>query len=207
MAGFCARKMGALLLCLLAISDGAQSAEESFRVVNRTLVREPAGAVRLDGAPGDGVAWLQDEVFTTGRISVETQGADLEGRSFVGIAFHRANDQTFEVVYLRPFNFNSPDPARRAHSVQYVAMPAYPWQLLRQNHPGKYEAALPSTLPADSWVRLTLTIDARDVRVFVNDSAEPVLSIARLLPNVSGEVGLWVGNESAGRFRNLVIQP
>lgn len=41
MAGFCVRNMGALLLCLLAISAGAQSVHEDFRVENRNLVIEP----------------------------------------------------------------------------------------------------------------------------------------------------------------------
>ena len=151
------RPVGAWLLCILASCASAQSAREDFRAVNRTLIREPGGVVRLDHAPGDGVAWLPGKAFTTGRISVEVQGADLEGRSFVGIAFHRANDQSFEAVYLRPFNFKSPDPARRAHSVQYISMPAHPWQSLRESHPGKYEAALDAPVAANSWVRLTLT--------------------------------------------------
>ena len=131
----------------------------------------------------------------------------LEGRSFVGIAFHRADDQTFEAVYLRPFNFNSLDPARRAHSVQYVSMPEYPWETLRENHPGKYEAALAAPVAGDSWIRLTLTIHPHEVRVFVNDSSQPVLSVARLGKTASGGVGLWVGNNSEGRFRNLVVEP
>ena len=201
------RTMGAWLICILAISARAQSAHEGFRVVNRTLLHEPAGVVRLDAAPGDGIAWLQDKVFATGRITVEVQGADLQGQSFVGIAFHRASDQTFEAVYLRPFNFNSPDPARRAHSVQYISMPEYPWQLLREKYPAKYEAALADPVKADSWVRLTLEIQAHEVRVFVNDGAKPILSVVRLSNNVSGGVGLWVGNNSEGRFRNLVIEP
>jgi hypothetical protein len=151
--------MGELLLCILAINAEAKSAQEDFRAVNGAQTREPAGEVRLVGTPGDEAIWLKNKTLTAERISVEVQGASLEGRSFLGIAFPRTNDQTFEAVYLRPFNFNSSNPARCAHSVQYVVTPAYPRQSLRQNHPGKYKAALPPTVAAGSWV-LTLTIDA-----------------------------------------------
>jgi hypothetical protein len=199
--------MGTWIVCMLAVSAGAQATREHFRAVNRTLSHERGGAWRLDPAPGDGAAWLLGKGFSTGHLSVEVQGADLEGRSFVGIAFHRASDQKFEAVYLRPFNFNAADPAKRAHSVQYVSMPDYPWQTLRASHPGEYEAALAAPAAADAWIHLVLEITEREVRVFVNDGAKPVLSVARLGDIASGDVGLWVGNESGGRFRNLVIEP
>jgi hypothetical protein len=204
--GRCLRTMGSWLLCFLAVTAEGQSAPADFRAVNRTLAAEPAGVLHLDAAPGDGTAWVTNKLFATGRISVEVRGANLAGRSFAGIAFHGVDDQTFEAVYLRPFNFNSPDPVRRAHSVQYVSMPAYPWQLLREKHPGKYEAALDVPVAADSWVRLTITVAANQVRVFIDDSAVPVLSIESLNSIATGGVGLWVGNASEGRFRNLVFE-
>ena len=43
---------------------------------------------------------------------------------------------------IRSLNFQISDPVRRARAVQYASMPHYPWQPLREDSPGKYEAAV-----------------------------------------------------------------
>ena len=161
--------------------------------------------MHLSAAKDDGIAWLVDQSFTQGRISVEVRGVDSMQRSFVGLAFHGAGRDSIDVVYTRPFNFNATDPDKRLHSLQYMSLPDNPWDVLRERSPGKYEAALSPPPAADSWVRLTLAIESRRLRVYVNDANAPALTVDLLNDRLHGRVGLWVGNNSAGWFRNLTI--
>ena len=93
--------------------------------------------VHLNGMPGDGILWLNDVIFTNGKIELDIKGKDERGRSFVGLAFHGLNDSTFDAIYFRPFNFMSAE--RNGHSVQYISHPEYTWYKLREEHPGEYE--------------------------------------------------------------------
>jgi hypothetical protein len=45
------------------------------------------------------------------------------------------------------------------------------------------------------------------VRVYVNHAAEPTLAVAGLGSQKSGKVGLWMGMESKGEFKNLTLTP
>ena len=190
-------------LLLAGVSVAAPAA--SYHGVTRELSREDDGVVYLREGAGPGVAWLTGQDFAAGRITIEIKGADRPGKSFVGVAFHAADGEHYEAVYLRPFNFNSPDPARRAHALQYISMPEHTWQRLRAESPGKYEAVLPSPPRADAWVKLELVIDGDNVRAFVNGSKEPVLQVRSLSGRKTGQIGLWVGDDSDGRFRNLAV--
>jgi hypothetical protein len=109
--------------------------------------------------------------------------------------------------YVRPFNFKQSDPARRAHSVQYISMPEHDWSDLRESHPGVYESAIEPAPAPDDWLHLRLVVEAKRVSVFVNGAAKPSLVVSRLSDRDSGWVGLWVGNGSDGAFRNLELQP
>ena len=196
------RSMCAFLL-LASVTVAAPA--ERYHGVTRELSLEDGGVAYLREGKGPGVAWVTGQDFAAGRITIEIQGADRPGRSFVGVAFHAADGEHYEAVYLRPFNFNSPDPARRAHAFQYISMPEHTWQRLRAESPGKYEAALPAPPRADAWVKLVLVVDGDDVRAFVNESKEPVLEVRSLSGRKRGEIGLWVGDDSDGRFRNLTV--
>ena len=180
---------------------------EAYEVANRVLTFEKGGVVHLSAAKDDGIAWLVDQAFTQGRITVEVRGVDLMQRSFVGLAFHGAGRNLFDVVYIRPFNFNAAEPEKKARSLQYMSLPDNTWEVLREKTPGKYEAAITPPPAAESWVRLTLEIESRHLRVFVNDASAPTLTVDLLNDRLKGGVGLWVGNNSEGWFRNLTIQP
>ncbi len=179
---------------------------ERLTPVNRTVTVDSSGVVQLDTAKGDGIAWLRDAQLAEGRISVEVRGLDKPGASFVGVAFHGKDDREYDAVYLRPFNFNAADPVRRAHAVQYVSHPAHTWSKLREQFPGKYEAGLDPAPAAGEWVRLTLEIRGREVRVFVADGTTPALTVQLLNERGTGRVGLWVGNDSAGWFRGAALR-
>lgn len=179
----------------------------AYEVANRTLTFEDGGVVHLSAAKDDGIAWLIGQDFTEGRICIEVRGVDVMQRSFVGVAFHGGGRHLFDVVYTRPFNFNATDVRRRGYSLQYMSLPDNTWEVLREKFPGKYESALTSPPAAESWVRLTIEIKGRRLSVFVDDSNAPALVVDLLNDRLQGGVGLWVGNNSEGWFRNLTIQP
>src|SRR5918996_1549413 len=106
--------------------------EGTLRAFNRQVTKLPErNGVHLDAKPGPGVVWVQGTNFKTGTIEVDVRGKDLFQQSFVGLAFHGKDDNTYEAVYLRPFNFRAEDPARHQHAVQYMASPDFDWPRLR----------------------------------------------------------------------------
>src|SRR5215218_8893947 len=126
-------------------SVAAQRAADTLtieRVVNRTHTVVPENGrpiVRLDAKPGDGFAVVKGGALAEGTIELDVRGEDLQQQSFVGVAWAVQNDSTYESVYLRPFNFRTPDTARAKRAVQYVSQPTWPWPRLRAESPGKYE--------------------------------------------------------------------
>jgi len=161
----------------------------------------------LSAASDDGLAWIKETELSEGTIEVEIKGKNEQGRSFVGIAFHGQDNHVFDVVYLRPFNFQSAEQERRSHSIQYISMPEYDWKKLRDDHPGKYEFAITPAPDPDSWVKLKLVITGKNVAAFVNGSDKPSLTVELLNSRPKGKVGLWVGNGSDGGFRNFKFIP
>jgi len=164
-------------------------------------------AVRLDGAPGVGIAWLDGSPFRNGVLELELRGRNVPQKSFVGVAFHGLDDETYDAVYFRPFNFRSDDPVRRSHMVQYVSGPTYVWQKLRDEHPGEYENDVRPVPDPDSWFHARIVVDSPTVSVFVNDAVEPSLVVQQLSDRETGRVGLWVGPESEAEFAGLRITP
>ncbi|MFH1574298.1 MAG: hypothetical protein ABIG68_09960 [Acidobacteriota bacterium] len=181
-----------------------------WSVVNRGVTAiEDSGrkAVRFDGRPGSGIAWLEGVSFSEGVIEFDVRGQDVEQRSFVGIVFHGVDDNTFDAVYFRPFNFKSPDPAKAGHSVQYVSHPEFTWQKLRAEKPDQYEQPVRPVPDPNGWFHARLVIDGSKVSVSVNDAKEPSLVIEKLGGRREGRVGLFVGNNSGGDFANLRLEP
>jgi len=179
-------------------------------VVNRTVSAIQDGAkkgIRFDEKPNDGVAWFDGYDFADGVIELDVRGKNVPQQSFLGVAFHGSGGRDFDVVYFRPFNFKSDDPARRAHGVQYVSEPDYPWQKLRTEHPGVYEKAVTPAPDPDGWFHARIVVASPKVSVFVNESKEPSLVVEKLNQRRRGSVGLWVGNGSGGDFANLKVIP
>ena len=180
------------------------------RTVNRThTIAQENGRpiVRLDAKEGDGMAIVEDAPFVEGTLELDVRGEDVPQRSFVGVAFGVRDDSTYEAVYLRPFNFRTPDTARAKRAVQYVSQPAYPWQKLRQESPGKYEQPVKPVPDPTGWVRMRLVVTRTQVSVYANSGDEPDLVVTRLGDVKPGPVAFWVGNGSRGDFANLRITP
>lgn len=160
-------------------------------------------ALYLDSKPGEGILWLKDLAFFNGIIELDIKGKNETGKSFVGVAFHGLDNSTYEAIYFRPFNFLSP--LRKNHSVQYVSHPAFTWDKLREQSPGKYENETSPVPDPEQWFHAKVVVESPVVKVFVNHSKEASVTIKQLSTNKSGMIGLWVGNNSDGYFKNLRI--
>ena len=187
---------------------GSLAETNRLKLFNRGASRLVDGArngIRLSEASGEGVAFLPEIEFANGTLAFDVRGKDLAQRSFVGVAFHGVDAAAYDAVYFRPFNFRAGDPAGRSHAVQYHSLPAYTWQKLRTDSPGKYEQAVTPVPDPNAWFRARVVIANPKLTVFVGDSKEPCLAVDLLNHRKKGLVGLWVGNNSGGDFANLTI--
>ena len=184
--------------------DGAQR----LRVVNRTATKiQDRNGVRLSDALGNGVAWVEGTDFQSGTIEVDVRGRESMGQSFVGVAFHRKDDNTYEAVYVRPFNFRASDPLRKQHAVQYITLPEFDYDRLRADFPEEFENPVDASIEPTDWVKLRVVVGGGRVQIYVGPVNEAALEIRKLGQLYSGQVGLWVGNQSGGDFANLVVTP
>lgn len=181
--------------------------DHTITTINRNLMQDPADpyTIELDSQPGAGIAIFRNLDFEYGKLEFELKGENNPGASFIGLAFNIQNDSTYEAIYFRPFNFKSPEKSRREHSLQYIYHPQYTWNRLRQNHPGKYEAAYLNSPDPDEWFRIRLIIEPENIIVQDRKSKETLLEIERLASTKSKKLGFWTGNNSRGSFRNLSL--
>lgn len=184
------------------------SEKKNWGLINRsakTIDENGKAGVFLTASPGDGALVLKDLQFSSGIIEADIKGEDLMGQSFVGIAFHVQPDSSYDAVYFRPFNFFNKDTLRRSRAVQYIAIPNYPWETLREKWPGKYESKVTAVKKPDEWFHVKLEVDDRTIKAFVNNEVKPCLVVEKLSSTKSGQIALWVGNNSSGSFANLKI--
>ena len=121
-----------------SLADG-----KGLNASKRTISRLADGArkgVRLSEAEGEGPAYLPGIEFANGTIELDMKGKDVQGASFIGVAFHGIDGTTYDAIYFRPFNFKTDDKARVLRAVQYISHPAHPWQKLRAEQPGQYKS-------------------------------------------------------------------
>ena len=161
--------------------------------------------IRFSKNENDGIAWLKGIEFSNGIIELDIRGKDIFQQSFVGIAFHGIDNVNLDAVYFRPFNFQSPDPARKIHAVQYISQPDNTWYVLREKHTGEYEKAVSPAPNGNDWFHAKIEINYPKVTVYINSNTEPSLIVDQLNNRQTGKVGLWVGNNSDGDFANLQI--
>jgi hypothetical protein len=187
-----------------------------LRVLNRevTSIEDRKGGVRLSAAAGNGVAWLEGTDFRSGTIEIEIRGRETSGQHYVGVAFHRQDDSTYEAVYARPFNFRATDPIRKQHAIQYVLLPEFDWPRLREEFPEEFENPVDASIVPTDWIKLRVVVAGGQVQTYVSStSAEhpalhrAALEVRKLGQLDGGQVGLWVGNQSGGDFANLVVTP
>jgi hypothetical protein len=146
-----------------------------------TIALDVAGSPRLDVAPGS--------------------------RGFIGLAFHVTGaPEGYECFYVRPTNARCDDQLRRNHTVQYVSVPDYPWQRLRQEAPGVYESY--ADMEAGAWTHLELRVEGTHARLFVNGASQPALIVNDLkLGDPRGPIALWSWTYTDGYFASLTVTP
>jgi hypothetical protein len=184
------------------------SQNNQLQVFNRKVTpisEKDKKGIRFTRNINDGLAWLNGVTFSNGIIDLDMKGKDEFQRSFVGIAFHGVDDSTYDAVYFRPFNFQTSDPVRKIHAVQYVAEPEYPWQFLRDKFNGQCEKAVNPAPKGNEWFHVKIIIKYSQIMVFVNSSPEACLTVDKLNKRTTGKIGIWVGNNSDGDFANLQI--
>jgi hypothetical protein len=179
-----------------------------LRAVNRQVraLAERPGAVRVNSDAPPGLVWVTGSDFGEGTIEIDVRGRDLYQQSFLGVAFHGTSDESYEEVYLRPFNFRATDPARHQHAVQYAAIPDFDWPRLRQEFPEEFENPVNQSIEPDGWVPLRVVV-GRTVVIYVGPDPKPALEVRRLATGNRGMIGLWVGTGSNGDFANLRLTP
>ena len=87
----------------------------------------------------------------------------------------------------------NPDTIRRPRSVQYMSLPDYPWPKLREATPGKYENKVTPVPNPDDWFHAKITVEGKNIKVYVNNSIKPSLEVEKLTQTTNGKVGLWFG--------------
>jgi hypothetical protein len=190
---------------LTALADG-----KGMNATKRTITRLTDGGrtgVRLSEAEGEGPAYLPGVEFGNGTIELDLKGKDVQGSSFIGVAFHGVDGTTYDAIYFRPFNFRTDDKARVLRAVQYISHPAHPWQKLRAETPGQYEKPVNPVPDPNAWFHARVVVASPKVSVFVGEGKEPCLTVNQLSDRKKGLVGIWVGNTSGGDFANFRIVP
>jgi hypothetical protein len=169
-----------------------------------------AGAPDLDDAGR--LAMVQGTSFTDGTIEIELTGDTAPNaaenlRGFVGVAFRvAANASRFECFYIRPKNGRSQDQLQRNHSAQYISIPGFPWQKLRNEAPGKYESYV--DLVPGEWTKVKIVVSGNKAQLYVDGAVEPVLIVNDLKQTrAPGAIALWIGPGTIAHFTNLKISP
>lgn len=206
---------------LSASSQSIQLSMDHLKLVNvkaESVQHKGRKAVRLSDAAATGtsdserLALVSKTDFQDGVIEIDLTGEPGVGagegaRGFVGVAFRVAPDQSrFECIYLRPTNGRAEDQVRRNHSVQYISMPGFPWQLLRKEFPEKYETYV--DLVAGEWTKVKIEVRGEKARLYVNGVQQPTLLVNDLKQGQSkGAVALWIGPGTVAHFADLRISP
>lgn len=186
------------------------AAADGWTIHNRAAtvtVEDGMTVVGFDARAGDGAAWLEGVEFENGTIEVLIRGKNNPGRSFVGVAFRGVDEEVYDAVYFRPFNFIADNDLSRSHMVQYVSHPDHTWSRLREEHTDVYENALLDPPDPDRFFRARIVIEKPTVTVYVGDDPEPSLIVEELTDRTGGKIGLWMGNGSDGEFAQFVIRP
>jgi hypothetical protein len=172
----------------------------------KLIPKDPKTPDYKNGGP---LAVLNNLRFRDGAIDVDVAGAPAKGaddsaRGFIGVAFRVQSESRFEMIYLRPTNSHADDQLRRNHTTQYSSEPDWPWDRLRKESPGVYESWV--DMETGEWTHMRIVIHGTNASLYVNHALNPCLIVHDLkLGDSEGSVGLWMGQDTEGYFRNLRI--
>ena len=191
-----------------AINLSEKHKNNKIEALNRTITfyGDSNEAIEMNAENSSGIGIIEGVAFETGLIEIELLGENNPGKSFIGIAFNIQNDETYEAIYFRPFNFVAEEQVRKEHMLQYIYHPEFTWRKLREERTGEFENEISTPPNPDTWFKASIRINSETIEVFVNEASEPDLTVKRLTQEKSKKIGVWTGYGSSGRFRNLVIR-
>jgi hypothetical protein len=174
------------------------------------LMEDRASGAAVGTASGNALAVVKGSTFHDGTIEVRLAGAPSPGaaegaRGFVGVAFRvGADPRHYEVIYIRPTNGRADDQLRRNHAIQYSSEPEYPWQRLRAESPGVYEAYA-DMAPGD-WIRCRIVVSGGAARLFLGAATQPSLIVRDLKHgDETGGVALFIASGTVAYFSGLSV--
>lgn len=211
------RAFSVLLVATALFAQGAAKLQPK-NVKAEDATYKGRNCIRLtDAAPegasdGDRLALIPGSEFANGSIELDLTGDTLPNtaptyRGFTGLAFRAAADgSAFECFYLRPKNGRAEDQEQRNHSTQYISVPEFPWQRLRQETPSKYESYV--DLVPGEWTHVRIEVNGVKARLYVGQSSQPVLMVNDLKHgNSHGALAYWIGPGAIAHFANLKVSP
>ena len=211
------------LLCLATLA-AAQQPSLSNLVTGRTrsstaviTTHDGSRALRLlprhpsdpGYAPGGPMLFLNTLRFHNGAIDIDVsgtpaQGAPADARGFIGVAFRVHSESRFEIIYIRPTNSHADDQLRKNHTTQYSADPDWPWDRLRKESPGVYESW--ADMEPGRWTHMKIVVHGTHAALYINHARNACLIVHDLkLGDVEGGIGLWMGEDTEGYFKDLTI--
>lgn len=159
-------------------------------------------------------AVLTESNFRNGVIEVDVAGARRAGYSttqdstgfkgIIGLSF-RVHGDSAERFYVRPENSRGSSQLFRNRSSQYESDPDYPWNRLRQEHPGEYESYV--DVESGAWTKLKIEVSGTTARLYINGASQPCLVVNDLRHGDSqGKIALWARISSDAYFSNLRVE-
>jgi hypothetical protein len=97
------------------------------------------------------------------------------------------------------------DETLRSHGIQYISLPDFTWQVLREKFPGTYEQAVDPSPDPNDWVHVRIVIKGSTITTYINGNKEPTLVVEKLTNLSTGAIGFYVADTSGGDFANLTI--
>lgn len=197
----------------LAVSDLMKAKLKSATAMVTTFDGSPAFKLNplrpgeVGYSTGGPLAILSDFRIHNGTIEADVAGApakdaDDSARGFVGIAFRVQSESRFEIIYLRPTNSHADDQLRRNHTTQYSSEPDWPWDRLRSEAPGVYESWV--DVEAGRWTHMRIVVHGTNAALYIDHAENPCLVVHDLkLGDADGSIGLWMGQDTDGYFRNV----
>jgi hypothetical protein len=183
--------------------------DEKLTIINREAKAVDSlshSYIKISESKNEGIVWLPNKDFTNGTIKIKMRGKDVFQKSFIGIAFHGQDNETYDAVYCRPFNFFAVDSIRRIHAIQYISHPIYTWKKLRDEKNSMYEKEIKNPPNPNSWFTMTLVIDDKTVKAYINNAKNPSLVVEKLSNNQNGKIGIFVAGDSGGDFRDVIVK-
>lgn len=125
---------------------------------------------------------------------------------FIGVYFRiKADDSSFEGIYVRPKVGRATNQFLRNHATQYISYPHAKFDTLRKSYPaGSYEGSAPVALK--EWITMRIEVNGETAEMFINNMKYSSFIVDKMLGhNKIGGVGLYVDIGTIGYFKDLKI--